>query len=89
MPRSTRVVSFAAAFAAILWAVGAVASLPSAQAQSANLALCDRVAADPADPDKPAAVAGVREIAPSDVATAIKYCRGASSAARRPWSSSV
>ena len=46
----------------------------SAHAQSADLVLCDRVAADPSDPDKPADVKGVPDIASSDVATAIKYC---------------
>jgi hypothetical protein len=30
-----------------------------AHAQSADLVLCDRVAADPSDPDKPADVRGV------------------------------
>ena len=54
-----------------------------AHAQSADLVLCDRLAADPTDPDKPADVRGVAEIAPSDVATAIKYCRVASAASRR------
>ncbi len=43
-----------------------------AQAQSADLVLCDRVAADPSDPDKPKDVQGVREIAQSDIATAIQ-----------------
>jgi len=52
-------------------------------AQSADLVLCDRVAADPADPDKPADVKGTPEVAPSDIATAIKYCRVASSSSRR------
>jgi TPR repeat protein len=54
-----------------------------AHAQSADLVLCDRVAADPTDPDKPADVKGTREIAQSDVATAIKFCRVASAASRR------
>ncbi len=53
------------------------------RAQSADLVLCDRIAADPADPDKPADVKGVAEIAPSDIATAIKFCKTASGAARR------
>ena len=53
------------------------------RAQSADLALCDRVAADPGDPDRPADVRGVREIAPSDVATAIKYCSIAAAKSRR------
>jgi len=56
-------------------------SQPSAQ--SADLVLCDRLAADPADPDKPADVKGVGNIAPSDVATAIKYCKTASTSSRR------
>jgi TPR repeat protein len=55
----------------------------SAYAQSADLVLCDRLAADPADPDKPADVKGTAEIAPSDVATAIKFCRVASGSSRR------
>ena len=54
-----------------------------AHAQSADLVLCDRLAADPTDPDKPTDVVGTREIARSDVATAIKFCRTASAASRR------
>jgi uncharacterized protein len=54
-----------------------------ARAQSADLVLCDRVAADPLDPDKPADVKGVAEIAPADIATAIKFCKTASAASRR------
>jgi uncharacterized protein len=54
-----------------------------ARAQSADLVLCDRLAADPADPDKPADVKGVPEIAAADIPTAIKYCRTASSGSRR------
>ena len=54
-----------------------------AHAQSADLVLCDRVAADPADPDKPADAKGVADIAASDVATAIKFCRNAASSSRR------
>src|SRR5215470_9779541 len=56
---------------------------PPVHAQSADLVLCDRIAADPSDPDKPADVKGVAEIASSDVATAIKFCRMASSSSRR------
>ena len=55
----------------------------SAHAQSADLVLCDRLAADPADPDKPAGVRGTPDITQSDVATAIKFCRVASAASRR------
>src|SRR5882757_4814151 len=62
----------------------AIAAAPSlSHAQSADLVLCDRLAADPADPDKPADVKGAAEIAPSDIATAIKFCRTASNASRR------
>jgi uncharacterized protein len=55
----------------------------SAYGQSADLVLCDRIAADPADPDKPADVKGTAEIAQSDVATAIKFCKVASASSRR------
>jgi uncharacterized protein len=66
--------------AALVIAIVAAASLvePSpVRAQSADLVLCDRLAADPADPDRPADVKGVLEVAAADVATAIKYCRTA------------
>ena len=55
----------------------------SAYGQSADLVLCDRLAADPADPDKPKDVKGAHEIEASDVATAIKFCKLASAASRR------
>ena len=55
----------------------------AALAQSADLVLCDRVAADPTDPDKPADVQGAAVIAKSDIATAIKFCKTASGASRR------
>jgi len=67
-------------------AIAAAASLayPSpVNAQSADLVLCDRLAADPSDPDKPADVKGTSDVAPSDVATAIKYCRIAANSSRR------
>ena len=54
-----------------------------AHTQSADLVLCDRVAADPADPDKPADAKGVVEVAASDIATAIKFCKSAASSSRR------
>ncbi|HET8918392.1 MAG TPA: tetratricopeptide repeat protein [Xanthobacteraceae bacterium] len=60
-----------------------LANAPAAHAQSADLVLCDRIAADPADPDKPAGVKGVSDIASSDVATAIKFCKRASTSSRR------
>lgn len=55
----------------------------SARAQSADLVLCDRLAADPTDPDKPKDVKGTADIDRSDLATAIKFCKVASAASRR------
>ena len=55
----------------------------SANAQSADQVLCDRIAADPSDPDKPADVKGVSVIAQPDIATAIKFCKVASASSRR------
>ncbi len=72
-------VSIACLFGVVL----ALAAPSIARAQSADLVLCDRLAADPADPDRPADVKGVAEIAKADVATAIKFCRTASGGSRR------
>jgi TPR repeat protein len=67
---------------ALLMAI--IAAVPSpAHAQSADAVLCDRLTADPADPDKPANVIGVIDIAPADIATAIKFCKIASASSRR------
>jgi TPR repeat protein len=75
---------FAVATARICLAAIALAGTPSwARAQSADLVLCDRLAADPADPDKPADVKGTADVAASDIATAIKFCRTASGSSRR------
>ena len=72
------------ALAVIAIAAAASLSHPSpVKAQSADLVLCDRLAADPSDPDKPADVKGTSDVAPSDVATAIKYCRIAGGSSRR------
>jgi uncharacterized protein len=61
-----------------------IAALSSpARTQPADLVLCDRLAADPADPERPADVKGTAEIAPSDIATAIKFCRIAAAKSRR------
>ncbi len=61
-----------------------IALAPSlAHAQSADLVLCDRLAADPSDPDKPADVKGVPEVAAADIATAIKFCKQAAGGSRR------
>jgi uncharacterized protein len=63
--------------------LAAMLTQPPAHSQSADLVLCDRLAADPADPDKPANVTGVDHVVPADVATAIKFCRIASGSSRR------
>ena len=74
-----RIVLSAVAIAAAAWSVD-----PSqVSAQSADLVLCDRLAADPADPDKPADVKGTPDVAPPDIATAIKFCRIAAGSSRR------
>src|ERR1700761_4098948 len=70
-----------AAFAMLIAATLAAAT--SAHAQSADLVLCDRLAADPADPDKPADVKGVADIAAADIPTAIKFCKTSGNASRR------
>ena len=67
----------------LIVAAAGVLAQSAAHAQSADLVLCDRVAADPADPDKPADAKGVADIAASDVATAIKFCRNAANSSRR------
>ena len=66
-----------------LFALALAAAQSPARAQSADLAPCDRLAADPTDPDKPADVKGAADIAPSDVATAIKFCKIAAPSSRR------
>jgi TPR repeat protein len=84
MIKRSGVISIAYNFSVGLLAL-TIASLhySSAHAQSADLVLCDRLAADPADPDKPTDVKGTPDIAQSDVATAIKFCRAASATSRR------
>jgi TPR repeat protein len=80
-----------AAFRACVWfivanvaiATDAAFLLRPVHAQPADLVLCDRLAADPADPDKPADVKGVAEVAVGDVATAIKFCKVAANSSRR------
>jgi TPR repeat protein len=54
-----------------------------AHSQSADEIVCDQIAADPADPDKPADIRGVAAVAPADIAKAIKFCRIASARSRR------
>ena len=81
MTRRSGAASITCMFA--LSALALVAAQSPARAQSADLVLCDRLAADPTDPDKPADVKGVADIAPSDVATAIKFCKVAAPSSRR------
>ena len=64
-------------------AVGLTLAPLAAHAQSADLVLCDRVAAASDDPDRPKDMAGVAAIAPSDIAIALKYCKIASASSRR------
>jgi uncharacterized protein len=83
MTKRVRAVSIGCRFGIGLLAF-AFALLPSAaHTQSAELVLCDRLAADPTDPDKPADVRGANEIAQGDIATAIKFCKVASAKSRR------
>ena len=82
MKRSGAVAAACSLFIGLLVQVFAGGVSP-AQAQSAALALCDRVAADPTDPDKPADVKGTDTIAPGDIATAIKFCKAAAATSRR------
>jgi len=68
----------------IVCSVGVLSSFHSpAHSQSADLVLCDRLASDPSDPDRPKDFKGVSEIAASDIATAIKFCKIASASSRR------
>jgi TPR repeat protein len=78
----TATIRFAVA-ASVIAAASAFANSSSVKAQSADLVLCDRLAADPSDPDKPADVKGTAVVAPSDVIAAIKYCKLASTSSRR------
>jgi uncharacterized protein len=65
-----------AALGGIAVVVFVMVAMPNfVHAQSANLVLCDRLAADPSDPDKPAEVRGTPEIAAADIETAIRYCK--------------
>ena len=81
MTRRSGAVSIACTIGLSVLATAALDS--SALAQSADLVLCDRVAADPTDPDKPKDVKGTADIAQSDIATAIKFCKVVSASSRR------
>jgi TPR repeat protein len=79
----SRLRSIAIACGVGLVALAAVSPHGAANGQSAELVLCDRIAADPGDPDKPAEVKGVAQIAPADIETAIKFCKIAAKKSRR------
>src|SRR5260370_31034005 len=83
MTKRSHALGFAAIGCVAVAAVAIVVAPTFARAQSADLVLCDRLAADPADPDKPADVKGTPDVAPSDIATAIKYCKVAAGSSRR------
>src|SRR5471030_1467242 len=81
MRNRSRIISAACIFSAALLAPRV--AFHQARAQSADLVLCDRLAADPYDPDKPADVKGMPAVAAPDIATAIKFCKTASAGSRR------
>ena len=83
MPKRSGAALFACKFGLGLLVLTIAAGQPPALAQSADLVLCDRIAADPSDPDKPADIKGVPEIAASDIPTAIKFCKIAAASSRR------
>ena len=81
---SKRSCAVSVAYSIGLLALTVALNHPVVHAQPADLALCDRVAADPTDPDKPADVRGhSRSDRGSDIATAIRYCKVASAKSRR------
>jgi TPR repeat protein len=83
MTKRSHALVFAAIGCVAVSTIAIVAAPTFARAQSADLVLCDRLAADPADPDKPADVKGTPEVAASDIATAIKFCKVAAGSTRR------
>jgi TPR repeat protein len=70
----------------IILAIGIAiaASATAVGAQSSDSATCDRLAAFPDDPDKPAGVAGNYEIPAGEITTALKACKAAARAADAP-----
>ena len=83
MTKRSHAFVFAAIGCVAAAAVAIVVAPTFARAQSADLVLCDRLAADPADPDKPADAKGIPEVAASDIATAIKFCKVVAGSSRR------
>lgn len=51
----------------------------------ADIAACDRLAAHPTDPDRPADVTGHLEITEADLPTALKACKAAAAAPNANW----
>ncbi len=80
-----RLLTVSVVYCCCLAALAAAFAPAPVQAQSADLVLCDRLAADPSDPDKPADVKGVDHVAPADIATATKFCKTASGSSRRAF----
>src|ERR1700704_3324973 len=76
-------VSIACTFGIGLLALAPAPLYSPAHSQSADLVLSTPAPADPPDPDKPKDVKGTPDIAPADVATAIKFCKVAAAASRR------
>jgi uncharacterized protein len=68
----------AALLAALAGGIGPAGAAP------ADVATCDRLAAHPDDPDKPADVKGSLDIAAPDIATALKACKAAAAAPDPP-----
>lgn len=66
-------------------AIGAAVAMSAApaRAESADTATCDRLAAFPDDPDKPAGIAGRYEIPGPEIATALKSLQGRGECRRR------
>src|ERR1700712_1920014 len=70
--------------ARICLAAIALAGTPSGGgARPAVRVLGPRLPPDPADPDKPADVRGTADVAASDIATAIKFCKNSANSSRR------
>ena len=72
-----------AMIAAILAAALSSVAAPS-RAAPADIATCDRLAAHPDDPDKPADVKGNSDIRAPDIAAALKACKTAAAAPDAP-----
>jgi uncharacterized protein len=75
-------------YAGILVAVAALLLHATAARAETNAETCDRLAAFPDDPDKPAGVAGNYQIPRPDIATVVKACKaaaGTADAPRRLW----